>query len=506
MIARRRLFTAVLIAVMLHGVATPRAHAAFGDQLLKLTASDAAAGDRFGNSVALDGGVALVGSWWDDDAGSESGAAYLFDVATGAQLAKLTASDAAAEDIFGVSVAINGGVAIVGSPRDDDAGNGSGSAYLFDVATGAQLAKLTASDAAAGDRFGNSVALDGGVALVGSYLDDDAGRSSGAAYLFDVATGTQLAKLTASDAAAGDRFGQSVALDSGVALVGSPLDDDAGTDSGSAYLFDVATGAQLAKLTASDAAEFDYFGYSVALDNGVALVGSYLDDDAGRESGSAYLFDVATGAQLAKLTASDASFFDQFGQSVAIDGGVALVGSFGDDDAGGDSGAAYLFDVATGTQLAKLTASDAAADDFFGLSVALDGGVALVGSYLDDDAGNGSGSAYLFDAALKGVFGDFNGDGTVDNDDLNLLLTYWGQPASPTPIGWNGRPPQGTTIDNSELNELLGLWGVGIFNPPAVSVPATSTDATTVPEPHTLLLALAAFGAGRARRPLRRRC
>ncbi len=103
-----------------------------GNQLAKFTASDAAAGDLFGFSVAISGNTALVGARWDDDGGPKSGSAYLFDVTTGNQIAKLTADDAATDDIFGFSVAISGNTALVGAFRDDDGGSDSGSAYLFE--------------------------------------------------------------------------------------------------------------------------------------------------------------------------------------------------------------------------------------------------------------------------------------------------------------------------------------------------------------------------------------
>ena len=144
---------------------------------------------------------------------------------------KLTASDAASEDYFGYSVGISGATAIVGAHRD-------GSAYLFDATTGAQIAKLTASDAAAGDNFGISVGISGATAIVGAHRDaDDDGFYSGSAYLFNATTGAQIAKLTASDAAGGDYFGHSVAIFDNTAIVGAFADDDAGFNSGLAYVF-----------------------------------------------------------------------------------------------------------------------------------------------------------------------------------------------------------------------------------------------------------------------------
>ena len=309
-----------------------------GNQIAKLTADDAAEGDWFGRSVAISGNTVLVGALGD---GFARGSAYLFNITTGNQIAKLTAFDAASGDEFGSSVAINGNTALIGAPGDE--GISSGSAYLFDITTGNQIAKLTADDAAAYDKFGRSVAISGNTALVGNPRDDDAGSSSGSAYLFDITTGSQIAKLTASDAATDDLFGLSVAISGNTAIVGAHSNDDAGSFSGSAYLFNITTGNQIAKLTASDAAEGNFFGISVSISGNTALVGATGNDDGGYRSGSAYLFDITTSSQIAKLTASDAATYDYFGNSVAISDNKALVGAYGNDDAGSFSGSAYLY-------------------------------------------------------------------------------------------------------------------------------------------------------------------
>ena len=150
--------------------------------------------------------------------------------------------------------------------------------------------KITASDGAASDRFGWSVAVGSGRIVVGAYLDDDNGSASGSAYIYDL-DGNQLAKITASDGAADDYFGISVAVGSGRIVVGALFDDDNGTDSGSAYIFDL-DGNQLSKITASDGAADDLFGWSVAVGSGRIVVGAYQDDDNGTSSGSAYIFNL----------------------------------------------------------------------------------------------------------------------------------------------------------------------------------------------------------------------
>ena len=147
--------------------------------------------------------------------------------------------------------------------------------------------KIIASDGAAADRFGSSVAVGSGRIVVGAFGDDDDGSASGSAYIFDL-DGNQLAKITASDAAAGDNFGWSVAVGSGRIVVGAFLDDDG---SGSAYIFDL-DGNQLTKITASDGAFSDNnFGISVAVGSGRIVVGARLDDDNGTNSGSAYIYE-----------------------------------------------------------------------------------------------------------------------------------------------------------------------------------------------------------------------
>ena len=239
-------------------------------------------------------------------------------MANATQQAKITASDAASSDYFGYSVEIYGDYAIVGAYRDDDDGSNSGSAYIFvrDGTSWSQQAKLTASDAASNDRFGWSVAIYGDYAIVGAYMDDDDGSASGSAYIFvrDGTSWSQQAKLTASDDAAGDYFGYSVGIYEDYAILGAYYNDDDEIDSGSAYIFTRSgtSWSQQAKLTASDAASSDMFGYSVAIYEDYSIVGAHRNDDDGTDSGSAYIFvrNGTSWSQQAKLTASDGAIQD----------------------------------------------------------------------------------------------------------------------------------------------------------------------------------------------------
>jgi len=360
-------------------------------ELYKLLPSDGATNDSFGRSISLSGNLALVGAHLDDDNGSDSGSAYLFDVTTGEQLYKLLPSDGRRGAYFGVSVSLAGNLALVGAYRDYNNGSYSGCAYLFDVTTGEQLYKLLPSDGVMSDYFGVSVSLVGNRALIGAYEDDDNGFESGSAYLFDITTGEQLLKLLPSDGIAYNRFGASVSLNGNLALIGTYWGE-------SAYLFDITTGEQLYKLLPSDDETGSWFGRSVSLSENLALIGACAGDDNGYRSGSAYLFGVTNGVQLQKLLPSDGAKLDYFGRSVSLSGNLALVGASEDDDNGVSSGSAYLFDVTTGECLQKLLSSDGSQFDYFGYSVSLNGSQVLVGAYHDGDNGSVSGSAYLFDA------------------------------------------------------------------------------------------------------------
>ncbi len=426
-------------------------------QRVKLTASDAAAFDWFGSSVAVSGEVAVIGVRYDDDDGGGSGSAYIFNSSTGVELFKLTASDAAQGDLFGRSVAVSGDRAVVGVFSDDDDGSGSGSAYVFDSGTGAELFKLTASDAAAGDHLGASVAYSGGRVVVGADGNDDGGDFSGSAYVFDISTGAELFKLTASDAAANDLFGFSVAVSGDRAVIGAYADDDDGDRSGSAYVFDTTTGLELFKLTASDAAEDDSFGISVSVSGDRAVVGAYKDNNGGGiESGSAYVFDISTGVELFKLTANDAVGGEQFGRSVAVSGDRIVVGASHDNDGGGiDFGSAYVFDGSTGEELFKFTPSDAAAGDRFGFAVAVSGERAVIGAHYDDDGGSASGSAYVF--SLAACPADLNGDGVIDTADLGILIGNFGFNTTADRGDINGDG----IVDTADLGLLIAGFGKG---------------------------------------------
>jgi len=365
-----------------------------------ITASDGAQYDYFGRSVAVGSGRIVVGAFFKNiGSNAQQGSAYIFDL-DGNQLGILTASDGATNDFFGSSVAVGSGRIVVGATGDDDNGPQSGSAYIFDL-DGNQLGIITASDGSTtDDSFGYSVAVGCGRIVVGAIGHDiGSNNNQGSAYIYDL-DGNNEVKITAgSDGAAFDVFGASVAVGSGRIVVGAYGDDDNGSQSGSAYIFDL-DGNQLGIITASDGAAGDNFGRSVAVGSGRIVVGSpYKQIGSNTDQGSAYIFDL-DGNQLGILTASDGAVndsHDEFGYSVAVGFGRIVVGVRGGYDSGTNPGLAYIYDL-DGNNEVRIIASDAAGFDEFGYSVAVGSGRIVVGAPNNDIGSNDNqGSAYLYE-------------------------------------------------------------------------------------------------------------
>jgi len=420
-------------AICLAGVA----HADCGNQLHKILPIDDGHQLTFGWFISFDGATAVVGAPASNDNGVFSGSAFIVDTTTGQQVFKLLPSDGARRDSFGQDVAISGTTTIVGAINNDDNGDNSGSAYIFDAATGQQVFKLLPNDGAAEDWFGFSVAIDGDIAVIGAPQDDDNGSASGSAYIFDATTGQQLFKLLPDDGMFSDQFGIAVAVSGDIAVVGSWQDDDLGNFSGAAYLFDVTSGAQIAKILPEDGHSAQLFGRFVSISGTTALISAH--GEAGF-IGAAYLFDVSDAQnpmQRFKLE-PEAGVQMNFGWSVAVEGTTAIIGAFRDSHNNQATGSAYLYDTITGELLVNVFADDGADDDEFGVSVGVSGDIAVVGARLHDDNRTDAGAVYVF--ALDGCGGgggctrnpawqcdgDVDGDGQVNPVDAGLVQAAFG--------------------------------------------------------------------------------
>lgn len=386
-------------------------------QQAKLIPSDGWPGDRFGGAVGVSGDTAVVGARAHSSEDTDAGAAYVF-VRSGTswtQQAKLVSSAPEVAERFGISVAVSGDTIVIGA---EGTGQVQGAAYVFvrNGDTWSDQAQLLASDGAPFDHFGTSVAVSGDSAVIGAPFDDDAGMVSGSAYVFvrNGTTWSEQAKLVASAGTPFAELGASVSISGDTVVAGAYGDEHAGANSGAAHVFTRSgiTWSEQARLVASDAAGGDQFGQSVAVSQDTVLVSALGDDDGGSASGAAYVFarNGVTWSEQVKLVASDAHANHFFGSSVAVSAGIAVVGAWGDDSG---RGAAYVFQ-RTGTiwsELGKAVASDAWILDEFGRSVAVDGDTFLVGSHFDDVWGTNSGSAYVFVLVPCG-------DGVINDDEV----------------------------------------------------------------------------------------
>ena len=375
-----------------------------------------ATSDWFGWSVAISGTRVVVGARNDDALASNAGSAYVYDLLSGTPalpVVTLNNPEPATGDNFGSSVAISGTQVATGAPFDDTGATNAGSAYIYDVSIispAVPLVSLNNPGLLPGDNFGNSVAVSGNLMVVGaSYLDMTGAAEVGAAYIYDLSSGTPTVPvftLNNPSPAVSDRFGSSVAISGTRVVVGAYLDDTGASNAGSAYVYDLSSGTPtepMATLNNPGPAASDHFGYSVAISGTKVVVGAYFDDTDAINAGSAYVYDVSSGTPtIPVLTLNNPSPVaeDYFGGSVAISGTRVVVGAQGDNTNAGDAGSAYVYDLTSGMPtmpVATLNNPSPAGNDYFGWSVAISG-IRLVVSAVYDDAGaTDAGSVYVYD-------------------------------------------------------------------------------------------------------------
>jgi hypothetical protein len=354
----------------------------------------------FGGAVALDGETALVGAGRADVGGeTDRGAAYVF-VRQGeewVEQAQLLASDGAAGDHFGQSVALYADVAVVGAPF---ATIGSqtfrGAVYVFERNGEAwtETEKLLASDGAAQDRLGASVAIDGDTIVAGAvFVDVNGNQSQGAAYVFTRQDGlwTESDKLFDPEGQLADLFGNAVALRGDTVLIGASSANIEGDPSrGAAYVYRRIGSAWVfeQKLLASDGGNPDQFGWSVALHGDLALVGAWqkvIDGNAAH--GAAYVFrrSGTTWTEEQRLTPSDGHEFTFFGWAVALQDHLALIGARHDFPGANQQGVVYEFRRSTTwDEVQRLEAPVSEGLDGYGEALALDSRRALIASRTND--------------------------------------------------------------------------------------------------------------------------
>jgi hypothetical protein len=444
----------------------------------KIFAGDGGANDSFGTSVSASGDTAVVGMPGDDEEAVNAGAAYVFTRSDGiwSQQQKLTASDAGSNKKFGKSVSLDGETAVIGSYE---------SAYVFVRINGqwSEQQKLS-SDGVTGEDFGYSVAVEDDTAVVGAYLDSSDSTQSGSAYVFtrSAEDWTQQQRLVAPVVQSFARFGNSLSISGDSLLVGAYLYASDSDQAGAVFVFDRIAGTWVYDeiLKDSSGALDDSFGWSVSLSGDWAVVGSYLDDDNGSQSGSVFVFirdhgwSLYSKLSIASATASaDAGAGDNLGRAVAVSGDRLVIG--------GANEAAYLFVRSAGAWNEKqtLTAADTTGSDFFGRSLSYSGDTVVIGAYGDDDIGVDSGSVYFIDLDIDddGLYNTLDPD--IDND--GVLNSLDRDPLNEDIGGLSGSgtenfPYQITTLDDLKwLSAASGYWAAGIYLQLTADIDAADT-------------------------------
>jgi hypothetical protein len=396
-------------------------------ELPRIFAPDPNLSASFGGSVAVSGNTAVVGALGDDTTAANAGAAYVYRWENGGWRfeQKLLAANGATADLFGTRVAIDGDTIAVAAPGPGGETQRLGSVYIWvrQDDEWVQQDELVSSDVAAGDNFGISMALSnaGDRILVGAYGDQNAGTYTGAAYLFERqgSVWSQVQKLLASDLGAFDYFGFNVALDGDRAAICATGATNVYGELGVAYVFEKniqGVWAETELLATSDTSAGN-FCRALDMDQDTVVVGAYgTETAAGVFTGAVYEFKYGSGGTWSEgetVIAPGLVSDDHFGWSVAIDGANLVVGAEGEDSNGAFSGSIYAFRKrpALGWQLIGEKSGDVY--ESYGRQVALDGGIFLTPAAPGNEIGRVA--AYRIDEFVNGIsVGDVNSNGVPD--------------------------------------------------------------------------------------------
>jgi hypothetical protein len=387
----------------------------------------------YGFAVDIDGDYMIVGEPYRDGG---KGGAWIYHRTTGeawdagvlleAPPAALgpDSSNGNDGDAYGYAVATNGEYAMLGAMNAGAGGvkRGMVAMYARDTATGAWVLESTFGKADVSgatpldyDRFGNSLSMDGDWLAVGARQDNngESGEPSyGAVYLLQNVGGTWTYRETerAATPQQNASFGFSVDLSGDSLIVGSHYEDTEGdavspSRQGAAYIyhFDSDNWNLAERITAPEPEDMALFGVSVGISGEYAIVGAPLATVGGvSQAGAVYVFQRSSSGSWVETTPEtlslpDPGLEDWYGWAAALNGDVAVVTAFNRDDGGANAGAVYVYSRTSGNaweRAGTVTASDAADNLYFGMSVSLDGSRAVVGATAPPPAAS-EGFAYV---------------------------------------------------------------------------------------------------------------
>lgn len=422
------------------------------DRLFPAGGTDANAFE-FGRASAIGGGYIAVSSPDDDSMGSYTGAVYLFDAQTRAQVGKLVASDASQGAQFGEQLLIHDGKLFVGVPQEGSIQSFGGAVYVFDLQTRSELMKIVPSDltpdAGADISFGESLSIADGklaVSAVGS------NGFAGALYIFDIATGDELMKISPADGVQNDLFGRPVAMGGGYIAAGTRADPNDAVGS-SIYIYSSATGEELRRIT-PEVHNTSFVGDDFEIADGILYVGDIFCGDAGMPTGCVRLFDLSTGAELGRLVDPQGTSGDDLGRNISVSNGKLVAGALRDRTNGLSSGSVCIFDLQSRSIIEKVVPASSEPFLAFGSSVAIEDETLVVGAQGVSSTGF-IGSAFVFDLSFACSAADFDGSGDLNFFDVSRFIEQYlaGNPAAD--INGDG------ALNNFDVSEFIKIFNMG---------------------------------------------
>ena len=374
------------------------------------------ASDQFGYSVAIDGDIAVVGSWFDDVGATNAGRAYVYDLSSVTPTVPMHSLDnptPANGDVFGYRVAVSGAKLVVGAYSDSTVAPSAGSVYLYNLESATPTTPVTISNPttpSAGENFGTALSLVGARLIVGATAENTGASVAGAAFVYDVSASPTLVRTFNNILpAAQDRFGFAVCQQGNLVLISTPYDDADALDSGTSYLYDLTgftPGLPIRSFSHTGNAAGNEFGGTAAISGSLVVVGARNDDLNFQDSASVQVFDLnnATPSVPVLTITNPTTLQCQFAGGLALEGNRLVVGApqFDANSAVLGEGRVFIYDLAgatPGTPVLALSNPVPGPNsyDYFGTSVAVSGNLVAVGTPGDDTGASDAGSVYVFD-------------------------------------------------------------------------------------------------------------
>lgn len=439
-------------------------------QIATLIGSDSQTRDEFGDQVSINASRVFVGAELNDANGDRSGSVYAFSTDNYSELFKLELPEHDGNDRLGSSIDSDDEYVVVGSRRHDIDGNQSGGVFLFRSQDGRLLAHLSSGQLSASDQFGQAVAIRDERIFGGAFRQSETGSLGGAVYTFDLEGRVYENRMfEPCSYPPFDEYGRTIAIDGHTLVIGAYEDDSCGDftsfASGTVYVYDLSTGEQQFQLSGLVNDTYTRFGIDLELTEEYIVVAS----NRGRlnsRNGAVYIFDRFSGALLRTIQPEHENDFDSFGTSIDIDQGLLVVGAPTYGGGVSEEGAAYVFDLETGQELAICIAEDHGRGDKLGTDVSIQSGVVAAGAPGADDVVVRQGAVYLFDA-VSGVqlakvttgqnWSQLSGFGeeVVQKDDL-IIVGAPDQDASAFDVG---AVHVFDALSHSQIAEIASPWG-----------------------------------------------